>query len=80
MKGKPLAEFSYEELKDGKIHVKGKDVPTAPLSSYSKAQEIAEILKKWILDKKFYLAEPVFTLPGLESGITFKPLKERPIE
>ncbi len=80
LKGKTLAEFNYEELKSGKINIKGKDVPTAPLSSYSRAQEIAEILKKWILDKKFYLTEPVFTLPGPESGITFRPLKERPIE
>jgi len=26
------------------------------------------------------LTEPVAPLPGIESGITFKPLKERPIE
>jgi len=43
-----LGEVSYEELKSGKIVVQGKEVSTAPLSSYSKAVEIAEILKDWI--------------------------------
>ena len=37
------------------------------------------ILKKWIEKGEFSLTEPVAPLPGVESGITFKPLKERPI-
>jgi len=36
--------------------------------------------KEWILSGKFQLTEPVAPLPGVESGITFKSLKERPIE
>ena len=36
---------------------------TAPLSSYPKAREIAEILKKWIVDDKFTLNEPLQTIP-----------------
>lgn len=44
------------------------------------AVEIAGTLKEWILSGKFTLTEPVAPLPGAESGITFKPLKERPIE
>lgn len=75
-----LAEVNYKELKSGSIKVKGKDVPTAALSSYSKAREIAEILKKWIKDKKFYLTEFVQPLPGVDSGVRFKPLTERPIK
>jgi uncharacterized protein (DUF39 family) len=75
-----LAEVSYAELKSGKIKVKGKDVPTASRSSYPKAVEIATILKDWIQSGKFLLTEPVAPLPGVESGVTFKPLKERPIE
>jgi uncharacterized protein (DUF39 family) len=75
-----LAEVSYAELKSGKIKVKGKDVPTASLSSYSRAVEIASILKQWIQTGKFLLTEPVAPLPGVESGVTFKPLNERPIE
>ena len=75
-----LGEVSYEELKSGKIVVQGKEVSTAPLSSYSKAVEIAEILKDWIKQGQFLLTEPVASLPGPESGLTFKLLKEKPIE
>ncbi len=79
MKSDILGEVSYAQLKSGKITVQGKELPTASLSSYSRAVEIAGILKKWILDGKFFLTKPVAPLPGVESGITFKPLKERPI-
>jgi L-aspartate semialdehyde sulfurtransferase len=79
MKPDILGEVSYAELKSGCIKVQGKDVPTASLSSYPKAVEIASTLKKWIEKGEFLLAEPVAPLPGVESGITFKPLKERPI-
>jgi uncharacterized protein (DUF39 family) len=75
-----LGEVNYKELKSGKINVKGKEVPTAPLSSYPMAVAIAEELKKWIRDKRFYLTEPVAALPGAESGVVFKPLRERPIK
>jgi uncharacterized protein (DUF39 family) len=74
-----LGEVSYTELKSGHIKVQGKDVPTASLSSYPKAMEIANTLKGWIERGEFLLAEPAAPLPGIESGITFKPLKERPI-
>ncbi|MFC1949139.1 homocysteine biosynthesis protein [Chloroflexota bacterium] len=75
-----VAEVSYAELKSGKIKIKGKDVPTASLSSYSRAVEIANTLKEWINSGEFLLTEPVAPLPGVESGVTFKPLKERAIE
>jgi len=42
--------------------------------------EIANILKEWIFKGEFFLTEPVAPLPGIESGITFKHLEERPIE
>jgi uncharacterized protein (DUF39 family) len=74
-----LGEVSYKELKSGKIKVKGKEIPTASLSSYPGAVEIAGILKDWIKKGKFLLTEPVAPLPGVESGIVFKPLEERPI-
>jgi uncharacterized protein (DUF39 family) len=72
-----LGEVSYALLKSGQIEVEGKRVPTASLSSYSKALEIASILKGWIQEGKFLLSEPVAPLPGIESGITFKNLEER---
>jgi len=74
-----LAEVSYAELKSGMIKVKGKGIPAASLSSYPGAVEIAGILKEWIKKGKFLLTEPVAPLPGVESGIVFKPLEERPI-
>ncbi|MBA7697188.1 hypothetical protein ES703_105848 [subsurface metagenome] len=75
-----LGEVSYAQLKSGKIIIQGKEVPTASLSSYLRAVEIATTLKEWIQTGKFLLTEPVAPLPSIESGITFKPLKERPIE
>ena len=80
MKPDILGEVSYAQLKSGKITVQGKQVPTASLSSYPRAVEIANILKEWILSGKFWLTAPVAPLPGVESGITFRPLTERPIE
>jgi uncharacterized protein (DUF39 family) len=65
--GGSLGEITYAELKSGKIEIQGKEVPTAPMSSYSKAKEIAEILKHWINQGKFTLTEPVAQLPSDES-------------
>ena len=75
-----LGEVSYALLKSGRIEVEGKRVPTASLSSYPKALEIAKILKEWIQKGEFLLSEPVAPLPGIESGITFKNLEERKVE
>lgn len=74
-----LGEINYAQLKSGKIIVQGKEVPTGNLSSYPKAREIAEELKSWIKKGDFLLTEAVAPLPGIESGYTFKPLKERPL-
>jgi len=74
-----LAEVSYAELKSGKIKVQGQEVPAASLSSYPGAVEIASILKEWIKKGEFLLTEPVAPLPGVESGIVFKSLEERPL-
>lgn len=70
-----LGLVSYAELKSGKITVRGKEVPTAPLSSYPKAREIAGILKQWIAEGKFLLTEPVQSLPSPADGLSGKPLK-----
>jgi len=60
---KSLAQVSYAELKSGAVNVNGKTIPTVPLSSVSRAREIADILKKWIQERKFLLGTPQFTLP-----------------
>jgi len=75
-----LGEVSYKQLKSGKISVNDKSVSTSGLSSYSKALKIANQLKDWIISGEFLLTEPVAEIPGVESGISFKPLKERKIE
>ena len=80
LKSETLGETNYAQLKSGKITIRGKEVPTASLSSYSRAVEIATILKEWITSGKFLLTSPVAPLPGAESGTKFKPLKERPIK
>jgi len=73
--GKTLGSASYAQLKTGKIEVNGKEVPTAPLSSYKKAREIAENLKQLIKQGEFLLGEPVQTLPSADSGISIRGLK-----
>ncbi|NIA08513.1 MAG: hypothetical protein GWP10_01735 [Nitrospiraceae bacterium] len=63
-KNKCLLEVSYAQLRTGTISIDGKDVPTAPLSSYIRAREIAAILKKWIIEGHFVLGEPQELLPS----------------
>jgi len=75
-----IGELSYAELRSGTVKLQGRKVPTGSLSSYPRALEIAEILKGWIKRGEFLLTEAVAPLPGVESGVTFKPLKERPLE
>jgi uncharacterized protein (DUF39 family) len=75
-----LGEVNYKQLKSGKITVQGKEIQTAGLSSYLKAREIARTLKKSIEEGKFLLTRPVESLPSADSGVVFKPLKEKPIK
>ncbi len=74
-----LGYVSYKELKSGSITINGKKVPTAGLSSYKKAKEIATILKEWIRKGEFLLSEPVASIPTPESGQKCKPFVEKPI-
>jgi len=75
-----LGEVNYAQLKTGTIELQGKLLPTASLSSYSKALEIADTLKKWIQKGGFYLTESVSPLPGAESGATLKNLEVRKVK
>lgn len=54
---------SYAELKSGVIRILDKEVPTVPLSSMVRAREIAQRLRKWIEEGRFFLGEPQSTLP-----------------
>ncbi len=75
-----LGEVSYKELKSGCIRIMGKEVPTAPLSSYPMARRIAETLKGWISSKVFTLTQPVEALPGPDSELRLKGLSIRPLK
>lgn len=70
-----LGFASYAELKTGRITVKGKEIPTAPLSSYPRAREIAGILKNWIQKGDFLLTEPVKLLPSYKDNIAANTLE-----
>ncbi|KJR99890.1 MAG: hypothetical protein VR68_07950 [Peptococcaceae bacterium BRH_c4a] len=70
-----LGHVSYADLKTGKITVNGREVATAPMSSYPKAREIAAILKQWISDGGFQITEPVQPLASPADGICGKALK-----
>ena len=59
---KILEVVNYKQLRDGKITVGGKEIPTGGFSSYARARDIANLLKQWIQNGKFLLAEPVASL------------------
>ena len=61
-----LGYVNFDQLKSGSFEYQGKQVKTAPLSSYPRALEIAETLKQWILNSSFYLGQPSQTLPTAE--------------
>ncbi|HCG99178.1 MAG TPA: hypothetical protein DE036_05100 [Actinobacteria bacterium] len=67
-----LGKVSYAQLRSGKIEISGKQVRTAPISSYSKARKIAATLKEWVKAGKFFVQEPVQSFP-MDS--TVKPLE-----
>ncbi|MFH1156294.1 MAG: homocysteine biosynthesis protein [Pseudomonadota bacterium] len=51
-------QVSYAELKSGSIMIKGRVIPTVPLSSMVRARKIAQLLKLWISNGKFLIGEP----------------------
>jgi uncharacterized protein (DUF39 family) len=77
---KSLGEVTYGQLKSGTITINSKEIPTFPISSYSKALEIATLLKNWIGEGQFLLTNPVQPLPGAGSGIKISTLEERILE
>ena len=61
-----LGQVSYAELKSGSLKFRGQDIQTVPLSSHTRALEIAQILKEWIEKGQFLLTEPQVMLPTVE--------------
>jgi len=70
-----LGMVSYAELKSGTIKINGREVTTAPMSSYPRAREIAGLLKTWIQKGEFLLGEPVELLPDANAGINANALQ-----
>ncbi|HMK54609.1 MAG TPA: homocysteine biosynthesis protein [Methanobacteriaceae archaeon] len=68
-----VLETNYHELKTGSVEINGREIQTSPLSSYRKALQVAEELKKWIDQGKFFLSNPVELVPS--EGQTVKPLQ-----
>lgn len=66
--GEPLGEATYEALQAGSVTVRGKEVPASPLSSISRAREIAGLLKEWIAVGRFTLGEAQVPLPSVAWG------------
>jgi uncharacterized protein (DUF39 family) len=62
---KPIAQVNYRDLRSGTVIINDKKVIAAPLSSYYKAHQIAELLKGWIESGKFLLGEPQQNLPSV---------------
>jgi L-aspartate semialdehyde sulfurtransferase len=60
-----IGQVSYAELKSGTITWHGQTIQAVPLSSYVRAQEIADILKEWIQKGQFYLGHPQHLLKDI---------------
>lgn len=54
---------TYEQLKQGQIQIEGQTVRTAPLASFYRADQVAELLKRWIVAGEFTLTAAVASLP-----------------
>jgi len=67
-----LKTTNYEELKSSRIELNGRSVKVSPLTGLKKSKKIAEILKSWIEEGKFFLTAPVENLPVTT---VFKPMK-----
>ncbi|MCL2474721.1 MAG: homocysteine biosynthesis protein [Chloroflexi bacterium] len=78
--GKVLGNVSYADLRSGKINLNGRFIPTAALSSLSRAREIADELRRSIQNASFTLTEMLEPLPQAGSGYSVHGLKERPLE
>jgi len=59
-------KVNYKQLRSGEVKIGGKMVQAGSISSYYKAKEIANELKKWITGGKFYLTSCVAPLPSDE--------------
>ena len=69
-----LRKVSYTDLKSGSIEIDGREVRTAPISSFRVAETVANELKQRIASGKFFLARPDRLL---SSSGTYRPMVQR---
>jgi uncharacterized protein (DUF39 family) len=68
-----LKQVSYKELESGYVEINGKKIKCSSLSSLFYARKIAETLKNWINEGKFFLNPPAEPLP---TNTIYKPMKQ----
>lgn len=66
--GRVLAKVNYGQLRSGSVEIQGKQVEVSSMSSYSKAQSIAEELKEEIRSGYFLIGRPVKPLPANQTS------------
>jgi uncharacterized protein (DUF39 family) len=71
-----LRQTNYEELKSGKVDIKGRSVKVTSISSLKQAHKISSVLKSWIEEGSFTITSPIERLP---TDTPFNPLKH-PVE
>lgn len=54
-----IKKVSYQQLKSGFVEINNKQIKTHSLTDIKKSQEISELLKQWILNKQFFLQQPI---------------------
>jgi len=67
-----LRKVTYQELKTERIQLNGRTVKVSSLSSLKTARKVAQTLKKWIEEGRFFVNKPAETL---STTIGFKPMK-----
>lgn len=69
-----VKEVTYADLKSGKIEIDGEEIRTSPLSSYKKAREIANELKKRVENGTFTMALATRPIDAVKRN---KPMAEK---
>ena len=69
-------KINYKQLKSGSIILKGKKIQTGSFSSYAKALEIANLLKRWIVKGHFLMTNFAAPLPWDEKVNTLNILSK----
>lgn len=71
---KTLRKVTYRELKSGSIEINGKEVRTAPLSSFKVAERIGKDLQNAIVNGRFLLTTPV---ARISASSVYRPMNQR---